>query len=75
MWRGWLQTIEARLKPLPVTFEYLQPADLSNKSTRLRIHWDTKKLGIAGADVVALLDQGTPRIKVESGTGTPRRRK
>jgi uncharacterized pyridoxal phosphate-dependent enzyme len=70
MWRGWLQTIEARLKPLPVTFEYLQPADLSNKSTRLRIHWDAGKLGITGTEVVARLDAGTPRIRVESGTGT-----
>jgi uncharacterized pyridoxal phosphate-dependent enzyme len=69
MWRGWLETIEARLKPLPVTFEYLQPADLSNKSTRLRIHWDAAKLGITGTEVVARLDEGTPRIRVESGTG------
>ena len=78
MWRSWLETIEARLKPLPVTFEYLQPADLSNKSTRLRIHWDADKLGefgMTGADVVARLDAGTPRIKVESATGTPVNRK
>ena len=70
MWRGWLETIEARLKPLPVTFEYLQPADLSNKSTRLRIHWDGARLGVTGTEVVARLDAGTPRIRVESGTGT-----
>jgi hypothetical protein len=70
MWRSWLETIEARLKPLPVTrFEYLQPADLSNRSTRLRIHWDARKLGITGEEVVARLDGGTPRIKVESGSG------
>jgi uncharacterized pyridoxal phosphate-dependent enzyme len=70
MWRAWLETIAARLKPLPVTFEYLQPADLSNRSTRLRIHWDARQLGITGTEVVARLDEGTPRIRVESGTGT-----
>jgi hypothetical protein len=47
-----------------------KPADLSNKSTRLRIHWDASKLGITGTEVVARLDAGTPRIRVESGTGT-----
>jgi uncharacterized pyridoxal phosphate-dependent enzyme len=71
MWRTWLEHIEARLKPLTaLRFEYLQPADLSNKSTRLRIHWDAKVLGITGTELVAKLDAGTPRIMVESGTGT-----
>jgi seryl-tRNA(Sec) selenium transferase len=71
MWRQWLEHIEARLKPLASTrFEYLQPNDLSNKSTRLRIHWDAKVLGITGTELVAKLDAGTPRIMVEGGTGT-----
>jgi uncharacterized pyridoxal phosphate-dependent enzyme len=70
MWRGWLQHIEARLKPLASTrFEYLEPADLSNKAVRLRIHWDARVLGITGTELVAKLDAGTPRIMVESGTG------
>ncbi|MEY4967036.1 MAG: hypothetical protein RL274_2619 [Pseudomonadota bacterium] len=71
MWRQWLEHIEARLKPLASTrFEYLQPSDLSNKSTRLRIHWDAKVLGITGTELVTKLDAGTPRIMVEGGTGT-----
>ena len=71
MWRGWLEYIEARLKPLASTrFEYLQPGGLSNKATRLRIHWDAKVLGITGTELVAKLDAGTPRIMVEGGTGT-----
>jgi hypothetical protein len=70
MWRGWLQTIEARLKPLPSTsFEYLEPNDLSNKATRLRIKWDANVLKITGSELVAKLDAGTPRILVEGGTG------
>ncbi len=70
MWRGWLATIENRLQGLPSTrFEYLQPVDLSNKATRLRIHWDANVLKITGTELVAKLDAGTPRILVEGGTG------
>jgi hypothetical protein len=71
MWRGWLDHIAGRIKDLPtVHFEYLQPEDLSNRATRLRIHWDGAKLGITGTEVEARLDAGNPRILVESGTGT-----
>ena len=69
-WLSWLKNIEARLKGLPSTsFEYLQPEDLSNKSPRLRIHWDANVLKITGTELVARLDAGTPRILVDSGTG------
>ena len=58
--RSWLETIEARMKPLPSTgFEYLEPEDLSNKSPRLRISWDANVLKITGAELVARLDAGT----------------
>jgi uncharacterized pyridoxal phosphate-dependent enzyme len=70
MWRGWMQTIENRLKPLTSTrFEYLEPEDLSNKATRLRIHWDATVLKITGTELVAKLDAGTPRILIDAGTG------
>jgi seryl-tRNA(Sec) selenium transferase len=69
-WRSWLNNIEARLKPLPSTsFEYLEPEDLSNKSPRLRIHWDATVLKITGTELVARLDAGTPRIVVDGGMG------
>ena len=69
-WRGWLNTIEAKLKPLPSTsFEYLEPEDLSNKAPRLRIHWDANVLKITGTELVAKLDAGTPRILVDGGSG------
>jgi uncharacterized pyridoxal phosphate-dependent enzyme len=71
MWQSWLQTIEARVKPLPsVTTEYLQPEDLSNRAPRLRIHWDANVLKITGSELYAALDAGTPRIMLDSGTGT-----
>jgi seryl-tRNA(Sec) selenium transferase len=69
-WRSWLNNIEGRLKPLPSTsFEYLEPEDLSNKSPRLRVHWDATVLKITGNELVAHLDAGTPRIVVDGGMG------
>jgi seryl-tRNA(Sec) selenium transferase len=71
MWRGWLQHIEARLKPLrSTTFEYLEPNDLSNRAPRLRVRWDANVLGITGSELAARLDAGTPRILLESGQGS-----
>jgi hypothetical protein len=70
MWRGWMQTIEARLKSLPSTsFEYLEPEDLSNKATRLRVKWDANVLKITGPELVAKLDAGSPRILIDPGAG------
>jgi seryl-tRNA(Sec) selenium transferase len=69
-WLAWLQLIESRVKGLPsVTTEYLQPEDLSNRSPRLRIHWDANILKITGTEMTARLDAGTPRILVDGGTG------
>lgn len=70
MWLSWMHLIEARLKSLPSTsFEYLEPVDLSNKATRLRVKWDGNKLGITGPELVAKLDAGTPRILIDAGSG------
>lgn len=69
-WQSWLDHIANRVKGLPsVTTETLQPDDLSNKSPRLRIHWDATQLKITGTELVARLDAGTPRIMVDGGTG------
>jgi uncharacterized pyridoxal phosphate-dependent enzyme len=70
MWRGWMQTIENRLKSLPSTsFEYLEPEDLSNKATRLRVKWDANVLKITGPELVDKLDAGSPRILIDAGAG------
>jgi seryl-tRNA(Sec) selenium transferase len=70
MWLEWMQGIEKRLKPLASTsFEYLQPEDLSNKATQLRVKWDAKVLGITGPELAAKLDAGTPRILINAGAG------
>jgi hypothetical protein len=69
-WLSWLQHIESRVQDLPsVTTEYLQPVDLSNRSPRLRIHWDAGTLGITGTELAARLDAGTPRIVVHDSSG------
>ena len=69
-WQTWLETIVNRVKGLPsVTAEFLQPDDLSNKSPRLRLHWDANQLKITGTELVRKLDDGTPRIMVDGGTG------
>jgi len=70
MWRGWMQTIENQLKSLSSTsFEYLEPEDLSNKATRLRVKWDANVLKITGSELVAKLDAGSPRILIDPGAG------
>jgi seryl-tRNA(Sec) selenium transferase len=69
-WLSWLQHIEARVQGLPsLSTEYLQPVDLSNRSPRLRIHWDARTLGITGTELAARLDAGSPRIVVHDSSG------
>jgi uncharacterized pyridoxal phosphate-dependent enzyme len=70
-WKGWLGTIEAKVKPLPsVTTEYLMPEDLSNHSPRLLIKWDGDALKITGTELAETLDAGTPRIQFDESSGT-----
>lgn len=70
MWLNWMQGIEKRLKPLPSTnFEYLEPEDLSNKATQLRVKWDANVLKITGPELAARLDAGSPRILINAGGG------
>ena len=70
MWLAWMQGIEKRLKPLPSTsFEYLEPEDLSNKATQLRVKWDANVLKITGPELAAKLDAGSPRILINAGAG------
>ena len=70
-WKGWLATIEAKVKPLPsVTTEYIMPEDLSNHAPRLRIKWDGNALKITGTELAKTLDAGTPRIQFDESSGT-----
>jgi uncharacterized pyridoxal phosphate-dependent enzyme len=70
-WKGWLATIETRVKPLPsVTTEILMPEDLSNHAPRLRVKWDGNVLKITGDELAKTLDAGTPRIQFDEWSGT-----
>jgi seryl-tRNA(Sec) selenium transferase len=70
MWRGWLNTIENRLKGLPSTsFTYHEPEDLSNRAPTLQISWDANTLKITGTELAAKLDAGTPRIILGGARG------
>jgi seryl-tRNA(Sec) selenium transferase len=69
-WKSWLDQIAEKVKGLPsLRIEYLEPEDLSNRSPRLRAHWDARHLKITGTELVKRLDDGTPRIMIDGGTG------
>src|SRR3569623_718097 len=66
MWRGWMQSVEARLKPIKgLQFEYLEPQGLSNRATRLRIRWDAAQVGITRTELEKRLNDVTPRNMTE----------
>ena len=72
-WEAWLATISDHVTSIPgVTAEVLQPAGLSNRSPRLRIRWDSQRLGITGAEIEKRLFEGDPRIVLGGATGDRR---
>jgi D-glucosaminate-6-phosphate ammonia-lyase len=72
-WQGWLDNIAEQATQVPgVTSETLQPEDLSNHAPRLRLNWDTARLGITGTEVEEILLHGQPRIAVGGASGTRR---
>jgi L-seryl-tRNA(Ser) seleniumtransferase len=42
---------------------------LSNRSPRVSLRWDSKQLGLTGADAANLLEEGEPRIALGGGGG------
>ncbi len=70
-WLEWNTYIANAVKDIPsVTTKIQMPGeDLSNRAPTLGIHWDAAKVGITGTELVAKLDQGTPRILVTGGEG------
>jgi hypothetical protein len=70
-WQAWLDSIGGQATQVAgVTTEVLQPEDLSNHAPRLRISWDTARLGITGSEAEEVLWHGQPRIAVLDGRGT-----
>lgn len=72
-WERWLDVIATEVKKVDgVSTEVRQPNDLSNHTPTLRISWDSKKLGVYGAEVERELYAGTPRILLANGSGDRR---
>lgn len=72
-WESWLDEIASKVKDVPgVTTEVLQPRGLSNRSPRLAIRWDGRKMGISGDELYQKLYAGDPRIVLAGSTGDRR---
>ena len=72
MWLSWMQGRASKSGSslcLRRVLNILEPEDLSNKTTRLRVKWDANVLKITGPESVAKLDAGTPRILIDAGSG------
>lgn len=72
-WKQWVDRcdyIADRVTKIPgitATVQREPGASLSNRSPRVSLRWDSKQLGITGADVSDLLDKGEPRIALGGG--------
>jgi D-glucosaminate-6-phosphate ammonia-lyase len=73
-WESWLAHIAESVTRIPtVKTQVLQPRGLSNRAPRLRISWDSSRVGVTGEMVAKLADEGTPRIVFGGATGSGRR--
>jgi L-seryl-tRNA(Ser) seleniumtransferase len=70
-WVGRCDTIASRVTKIPgVTASVRrEPGGRGNRSPRVSIEWDSKKLGITGAEVTEILDTTEPRIVLGGGGG------
>jgi len=68
-WVGRCDTIANRVTKIPgVTASVRrEPGGRGNRSPRVSIQWDSKKLGITGAEVTEILDTTEPRIVLGGG--------
>ena len=72
-WKKWLSycdTISKQVSTVDgVTASVYEPTALGNRSPRLTISWDPRKLHVTGADVAEELARTKPRIALGSGGG------
>jgi L-seryl-tRNA(Ser) seleniumtransferase len=75
-WKQWVARcdyIADRVSTIPGVTAAVQREpgpSLSNRSPRVTLRWDSRKLGISGPDAADLLDKGEPRILLGGGGGT-----
>jgi L-seryl-tRNA(Ser) seleniumtransferase len=74
-WAGWVARcnyIAERASKVAGITAHVQRepgVSLSNRSPRVTLRWDSQQLGITGADVSDLLENGEPRIALGGGAG------
>ena len=74
-WRQWIDRCEyiaqraTKISGVTATVQREPGASLSNRSPRVSIRWDSKTLGLTGADASDLLDKGDPRIALAGAGG------
>jgi L-seryl-tRNA(Ser) seleniumtransferase len=69
-WESWIDHIARRVSQVPsVATEVLKPDSLSNNAPRLRVSWDTQRVGIAGVNLERIAYTTDPRIVLGGATG------
>jgi uncharacterized pyridoxal phosphate-dependent enzyme len=74
-WKEWIarcEYIADRVSTIPgvtVSVQREPGASLSNRSPRLTIRWESRRLGLTGPDAADFLDKGEPRILLGGGEG------
>jgi L-seryl-tRNA(Ser) seleniumtransferase len=74
-WKEWVDRCEyiaqqaSKITGVTATVQREPGVSLSNRSPRVAIRWDSKQLGLRGADAAELLEKGEPRIALAGGGG------
>jgi len=69
-WEAWMQFVRKRVTSVAgITTEMDEGPGMTLNCPTLVVKWDGTKIGISGAEVKKLLEQGSPRIFLGEGTG------
>jgi L-seryl-tRNA(Ser) seleniumtransferase len=74
-WKQWVDRCEyiaqrvTKIEGVTAMVQREPGVSLSNRSPRVAIRWDSKRLGLTGADASALLESGEPRIALGGSGG------
>jgi D-glucosaminate-6-phosphate ammonia-lyase len=69
-WQSWMQFVQKRVSTVAgITTEMDEGPGMTLNCPTLVVRWDGSKIGISGAEVKKVLEQGSPRIFLGEGTG------
>jgi D-glucosaminate-6-phosphate ammonia-lyase len=69
-WEAWMEFVQKRVTSVAgVTTEMDEGPGMTLNCPTLVVKWDGAKIGISGAEVKKILEQGNPRIFLGEGTG------